>query len=103
MKKQPTKKPKAEEHEPAICAECLRVRDLESQMRQYLNEATEKLRYALASVNNHTYAPISYHLISAKTAIERVAECAAALESERTKARNRPILPVRAEQPIEQP
>jgi hypothetical protein len=102
MKKSASKKPD-KKHEPALCPECLRVRDLETRMRQCLNEATDKLRYALACVDEHNYTPISYHASYVKAAVERVAEYAATLESERTNARNRPVLPVQAEQPTEQP
>jgi len=93
MKKQPTKKPTTEKHEPAVCAECLRVRKFESLMEDNLREATERLSYAAAALKGHGYQSIGYNLSAARGYLRVVADYAATLDAERLSAQNRVVVP----------
>lgn len=96
MKKQPTKKPHAADHEPALCPECLRVRELENTVRKHLRDAEERLRYAEAALAMHNYQTLSENVTVVKMSAMRAAEYAATLESERRSVLDRGIIPVKS-------
>ena len=93
MKKQPTKKPPAEDHEPALCPECMRVRELENTVRQQLRNAVEKLRYAEVSLATHNYQTLGDNLTIVKMSATRAAVYADTLYCERRAVLDRAVVP----------